>query len=359
MHKDALPPGARVAVLDDLLATGGTAEAQRSAGPEARREGRRVRLPHRARVPRRAARPGPGSRRILCSVTKATRTEPRVRLESAAVARKDNPQTSSGKQPLSNSVAKPSFKDMMNDVVAYGSCCECGTCVLVCPHNVIEYVDGSPSRRPRRARLRLLRDQRGHRLRRLRPGVSAAGAARVPADGAVFAEQEGPTYSRRLRLAIRRSTRRARRIRAFSSVAQDGGVVTAMLHARDCAAVASTARSSRRRIPKRPCAPKPMCATTEEEILAAAGSWYTYCPNDLALEQAGEKGCEQASRSSACPARSRRRERPSSATPEFIRNREEARQDDRAPDAQPEGSRPTASRCGSACSARRSSTSKA
>ena len=37
-----------------------------------------------------------------------------------------------------------SFKDMMNDVVAAGSCCECGTCVLVCPHNVIEYIDGKP-----------------------------------------------------------------------------------------------------------------------------------------------------------------------------------------------------------------------
>ena len=33
---------------------------------------------------------------------------------------------------------------MMNDVVDYGSCCECGSCVVVCPHNVIEYVDGKP-----------------------------------------------------------------------------------------------------------------------------------------------------------------------------------------------------------------------
>ena len=40
--------------------------------------------------------------------------------------------------------SKPTFKDMMNDVVAYGSCCECGTCVLVCPHNVIEYIDSKP-----------------------------------------------------------------------------------------------------------------------------------------------------------------------------------------------------------------------
>src|SRR4029077_6108629 len=38
----------------------------------------------------------------------------------------------------------PSFKEMMNEVVAYGSCCECGSCVLVCPHNVIDYVDGKP-----------------------------------------------------------------------------------------------------------------------------------------------------------------------------------------------------------------------
>ena len=37
-----------------------------------------------------------------------------------------------------------SFKDMMNDVVDFGSCCECGTCVVACPHNVIEYIDGKP-----------------------------------------------------------------------------------------------------------------------------------------------------------------------------------------------------------------------
>src|SRR6266478_4545926 len=41
-------------------------------------------------------------------------------------------------------LAHPSFKQMMNEVVAYGSCCECGTCVLVCPHNVIDYIDGKP-----------------------------------------------------------------------------------------------------------------------------------------------------------------------------------------------------------------------
>ena len=41
-------------------------------------------------------------------------------------------------------MAVPTFRQMMNEVVAYGSCCECGTCVLVCPHNVIDYIDGKP-----------------------------------------------------------------------------------------------------------------------------------------------------------------------------------------------------------------------
>ena len=32
----------------------------------------------------------------------------------------------------------------MNDVVDFGSCCECGSCVAACPHNVIEMVEGKP-----------------------------------------------------------------------------------------------------------------------------------------------------------------------------------------------------------------------
>ena len=37
-------------------------------------------------------------------------------------------------------VEHPTLKTMMNEIVDYGSCCECGSCVLVCPHNVIDYV---------------------------------------------------------------------------------------------------------------------------------------------------------------------------------------------------------------------------
>src|SRR5436309_15881621 len=41
-------------------------------------------------------------------------------------------------------IEHPSFKQTMNEVVAYGICCERGTCALVCPHNFIDYADGNP-----------------------------------------------------------------------------------------------------------------------------------------------------------------------------------------------------------------------
>ena len=45
-----------------------------------------------------------------------------------------------------------SFKIMMNDVVDFGSCCECGSCVAACPHNVIEMVEGKPKQTAKRLR---------------------------------------------------------------------------------------------------------------------------------------------------------------------------------------------------------------
>ena len=58
IHRDAVEPGERVLIVDDVLATGGTAAATVAAGRAARRRGGRLRLPHRARLPRR---PRPGS----------------------------------------------------------------------------------------------------------------------------------------------------------------------------------------------------------------------------------------------------------------------------------------------------------
>ena len=70
---------------------------------------------------------------------------------------------------------------------------------------------------------------------------------------------------------------------------QDGGVVTAMLchglrEGRFDGAVVSAADEDK------PAAPKPKVVTTVAEAIASASSWYTYCPNNLALADADRLG---------------------------------------------------------------------
>ncbi len=63
VHSDAVSGGARVLVHDDLLATGGTAEALCRLVEQAGRRGRRLRLRDRAGVPQR---PRAGWRAATC-----------------------------------------------------------------------------------------------------------------------------------------------------------------------------------------------------------------------------------------------------------------------------------------------------
>lgn len=188
-----------------------------------------------------------------------------------------------------NADGKPTFKDMMNDVVAYGSCCECGSCVLVCPHNVIEYVDGKPKQTAKES---APFDYCG-----ISEGIGCDVCAQVcprltPREfnltESVFAEQEGPVYTGGFGHYQEIFAARVKDP-AILDLAQDGGVVTALLvHALRTGSIDGAVVSAAD--PDRPCAPRPICATTEAEIIAAAGSWYTYCPNDLALEDAATKG---------------------------------------------------------------------
>ena len=180
------------------------------------------------------------------------------------------------------------FKRMMNEVVAYGSCCECGACVLVCPHNVIDYLDGKPKQvaKPKGAfdycgisegigcdvcaqvcpRL----DAREYRLR----------DAVLPKEPAVHEA----VFGRYRRIVAARCTDPEILARA-----QDGGVVTAILaHGLreglfDGAVVATADQET-------PAAPKPRVVTTVADAIASARSWYTYSPNDLALADAERLG---------------------------------------------------------------------
>jgi len=184
-------------------------------------------------------------------------------------------------------MAHPTFKQMMNEVVAFGSCCECGSCVVVCPHNVIDYVDGKPKQTAKAtapfdfcgisegigcdvcAQVCPRLGEREHHL-----------APRIFDGNAVYAGGFG--YYRRILASRSRDSELVARC-------QDGGVVTALLAwarsvGRIDGAVVAVAD------PGRPAAPEPRVVTTVDEILRSGTSWYTYCPNDLALEEVERRG---------------------------------------------------------------------
>ncbi len=179
----------------------------------------------------------------------------------------------------------PSFKDMMNDVVDAGSCCECGSCVLVCPHNVIEYIDAKPKQT---AKAKADFDYCG-----VSEGVGCDVCASVcprlwPREvhlrDAAFRERRSEGYEGvfgSYRHIFMARTKREDVMRR----AQDGGVVTALLAWALAQDVIDGAVVSAVGEDDPPCDPSPKVVTTYEEIRASAGSWYTYCANNLALEE--------------------------------------------------------------------------
>jgi len=188
-------------------------------------------------------------------------------------------------------VEHPSFKQMMNEVVAYGSCCECGTCVLVCPHNVIDYIDGKPKQ--------VAKATASFDFCGISEGIGCDVCAQVcPRLGIREFDMRDQVLPRGA--GVEESVfGRYRRIVAarckdpeILARCQDGGVVTAML----ChglregifdGAVVSAADETK------PAAPKPRVVTTVTEAIASASSWYTYCANDLALADAEQRGLKQ------------------------------------------------------------------
>ncbi|HZP41714.1 MAG TPA: Coenzyme F420 hydrogenase/dehydrogenase, beta subunit C-terminal domain [Candidatus Binatia bacterium] len=188
-------------------------------------------------------------------------------------------------------MAHATFKEMMNEVVDFGSCCECGTCVLVCPHNVIDYVDGKPKQV---AKATAAFDHCG-----ISEGIGCDVCAQVcprlgirefdlrdrviPREPGVY---EG-VFGRYRRIVAARA-----KDPEVLARCQDGGVVTTMLchglrEGRFDGAVVSAADESM------PAAPKPKVVTTVAEAIASASSWYTYCPNNLALADAERLGLKK------------------------------------------------------------------
>src|SRR5262245_36481288 len=175
-------------------------------------------------------------------------------------------------------------KQMMAEVVRYGSCCECGSCVLVCPHNVIDYIDSKPKQ--------VAKASAAHDFCGISEGIGCDVCAQVcPRLGEREHHLSAGVFGDAVD-AYRGAFGVYRRVVAARctdpevlSRCEDGGVVTGLLAwARrndviDGAVVSTTD-------PSAPCAPVPRAVTTVDEIIASASSWYTYCANNLALAEA-------------------------------------------------------------------------
>ncbi len=176
---------------------------------------------------------------------------------------------------------------MMNDVVDAGTCCACGCCVLVCPHNVIEYIDNIPKQTAKEGAAfdycgvseGVGCDVCSNVRRRLLPREAHLTAKVFEVDRPY--EDIFGVYRHIFVVRTHREDIRER--------AQDGGIVTALLvwalnkGVIDSAVVSAVGENDK------PCFPSPQQVTTEEEIKASSGSWYTYCANNLALKDARER----------------------------------------------------------------------
>ncbi len=184
-----------------------------------------------------------------------------------------------------------SFKTMMNDVVDAGSCCECGSCVLVCPHNVIKYVDNKPKQSAK--------ESAAFDFCGISEGVGCDVCATVcprlwPRENhlkdAVFGNER--PYEDIFGVYRHIFVARTKRPEVMER-AQDGGVVTALLSwARETKAIDGAVVSAVGEDDD-PCFPIPKVVTTEEEIQASASSWYTYCENNMALKDVKERDLQK------------------------------------------------------------------
>jgi coenzyme F420 hydrogenase subunit beta len=181
------------------------------------------------------------------------------------------------------------WKELYEEVITTGLCTGCAGCVVTCPHDVIGYEHEEGKYKPFHIEEELGADNCLHgekgcttctracpRFRQWEP------AADMHLFGRVREENEMSGIWRQLLL-----TRASDKVQHEKG--QDGGFVTAMLtwllknNYIEGAMVSGVEADDAWKA-------KPVLVRTEDEILATAGSRYTYCANPLALRDAKEAG---------------------------------------------------------------------
>jgi coenzyme F420 hydrogenase subunit beta len=192
--------------------------------------------------------------------------------------------TSYDETPRVVTAERKHWKHLFEEIVATEICCACSACVVACPHKVLELHDFDPVQIDLESPLDdCLHGQNGCSLcamacPRLDPDVDVI-------EGLVSGrrrrddEPEGPYLSKTLARAADPE---------ILGKGQDGGAVTAMIAwgldtgELDGAVVAAPSETV-------PWLDEPRIVTTRPELLAAAGSRYTYCATPLALRKVVER----------------------------------------------------------------------
>jgi coenzyme F420 hydrogenase subunit beta len=175
------------------------------------------------------------------------------------------------------------WKHLYEEIVATEVCCGCSACIVACPHKVLELQDFDPVQTDVRSPFdNCFHGEEGCSLcamacLRLDPKVDVI--EELVFGGRRTADQPEGAY---LSKTLARAT-----YEPILARGQDGGAVTALLAwgldegELDGAVVSSPSESV-------PWLDEPKLVRSRDELIAAAGSRYTYCATPLALKQAAE-----------------------------------------------------------------------
>ncbi|MDQ3770890.1 MAG: Coenzyme F420 hydrogenase/dehydrogenase, beta subunit C-terminal domain [Actinomycetota bacterium] len=179
------------------------------------------------------------------------------------------------------------WKHLYSEIVATEICCGCSACIVACPHKVLELRDFDPQQMDGNSPF----DNCVHG----EDGCSLCAMACLRLDPALDVIEAG-VHGRRRAQDQPEGTHRSKTLARATDQrildrGQDGGAVTALLAwaldtgELDGAVVAAPSENV-------PWLDEPKLVRSSEELIAAAGSRYTYCATPLGLKKAAEAKCK-------------------------------------------------------------------